>query len=69
MLMRFEELPGNVQALMLAKLAMEMRAANAHSIHHLAKIKGSNVADLWRAVCCKAAQPVCTVPIAAMPGS
>jgi hypothetical protein len=63
MLMRFEELPGNVQALILAKLAMEMKAAKARSIYHLAKMQRAHVGDLWRTICRKAAQPVCTIPI------
>lgn len=63
MLVRFEKLPGNVQALILARLALEMKVAKAQSIFHLAKIRHSNVADLWRTICHKAAQPVCTIPI------
>jgi hypothetical protein len=63
MLLRFEELPGNVRALILAKLAIELKAAKAHSIYHLAKMQRSDVGDLWRTICRKAAQPVCTVPI------
>lgn len=64
MLRPFEELPRNVQALILAKLAIEMKAAKAHSIYHLARIRKSDVGDLWRTVCRKAAQPVCSIPIA-----
>jgi hypothetical protein len=63
MLKQFEELPENVQALMLAKLAIVMKAAKAHSLYHLAKIQRSEVSDLWRNICRKAAQPLCTIPI------
>lgn len=63
MLMPFEELPGNVQALILAKLAAEMKVAKANSIYHLAHIRRSNIGDLWRTICCKAGQPVCTIPV------
>lgn len=62
MLMRFEKLPENVRALILAKLAMEITAARAHSIHHLAKLQRSDVGVLWRTICRKAAQPACTIP-------
>lgn len=63
MLTRFEELPVNARALLLAKLATEMRSAKAGSIHHLAKLQRSDVHGLWRVICRKAAQPVCTIPI------
>jgi hypothetical protein len=61
--MRFEELPENVPALILAKLATEMKAARAHSIYHLAKMRRSNVGDLWRIICRNVSQPVCTMPL------
>jgi len=64
-MLRFEELPENVRALILAKLAMEMKAAKAHSLYHLAKIQKSEVSDLWHNICRKAAQPLCTIPIEA----
>lgn len=63
MLTRFEELPINARALILAKLAAAMKSANAGSIHHLAKMQRSDVHGLWRVICRKAAQPVCTIPI------
>lgn len=63
MLTAFEELPGNVQALILAKLAIEMKAAKARSINHLAKMQRSDVGDFWRIICRKANQPVCSMPV------
>jgi len=63
---KFEELPGNHQALMLAKLALEMSAQNVPNIHHLAKAQKTDVMGVWRIVCRKAGQPLCTIPIAAM---
>lgn len=63
MLTRFEELPVNARALILAKLAAEMKSAKAYSIHDLAKMQRSDVDRLWRVICRKAAQPVCTIPI------
>ena len=65
-MLRFEALPENVQALILAKLAMEMKAAKAHSIHHLAKTQKREVSEVWRTVCRKAAQPVCAIPLGAL---
>jgi NAD-dependent oxidoreductase involved in siderophore biosynthesis len=63
---RFEDLPRNHQALILAKLALEMTAQNAPSIHHLAKARQTDVPGVWRGICRKAGQPVCTVPTQAM---
>jgi hypothetical protein len=55
MLMRFEDLPENVRALILAELATEMTSARAGSIYHLAKMQRSDVRDLWSTICRKAA--------------
>jgi invasion protein IalB len=63
MLTRFEALPVNTRALILAKLAAEMKSAKAQSIYHLAKMQRSDVHGVWRIICRKAAQPVCTIPI------
>ena len=63
---KFEELPENHQALMLARLALEMRTQDAPNIHHLAKVRQTDVMGVWRAICRKAGQPVCAIPIAAM---
>jgi invasion protein IalB len=63
LLTRFEELPLNARALILAKLAAEMKSAKADSIYHLARMQRSDVHGLWRIICRKAAQPVCTIPI------
>jgi hypothetical protein len=63
---RFEDLPGNVRALLLARLAIEMNAQKALSIYHLAKIREVDAGDLWRSICRKAGQPPCTLPIEAL---
>lgn len=63
---RFEDLPRNHQALILAKLALEMNEQNAPSIHHLAKARQTDLMGIWRSICRKAGQPVCTIPIEAM---
>jgi hypothetical protein len=63
---RFEDLPGNHQALILAKLAMEMTERKAPSIHHLARTCRTDLMGIWRSICRKAGQPLCTIPIEAM---
>lgn len=64
---RFEELPGNVRTLMLAKLAMEMRQLNAIDLRHLALLRRVTMTELWRGICRKAQQPVCALPLGATP--
>lgn len=63
---RFEELPGNVRSLMLAKLAMEMRQLNAIDLRHLALLRRVSMTALWHGICRKAQQPVCSLPIEAV---
>jgi hypothetical protein len=60
---RFEDLPANAQALILAKLAGELRGQKSPSIYHLAKQRRTDVMGVWRGICRKADQPVCTIPI------
>jgi len=62
-MVRFEDLSGNVRALILAKLSMGMSAQKASSIHLLARMRGIDVMGVWRGICLKAGQPVCTLPI------
>ena len=64
---RFEELPGNVRTLMLAKLAMEIRQLNAIDLRHLAMLRRVTMAELWRGICRKAQQPACSLPLGAVP--
>jgi hypothetical protein len=64
---RFEELPGNVRTLMLARLAMEMRQLNAIDLRHLAMLRRVSMAELWRGICRKVQQPVCSLPLGATP--
>lgn len=59
---RFEDLPGNTRALILAKLAIEMSAQRALNIYHLAKMRQTDVVSLWRSICRKTGQPLCTLP-------
>ena len=59
---KFEDLPGNVRALILAKLAAELAAHKSTNLHALAKIQRTDVTHAWRDICRKAGQPVCTIP-------
>lgn len=61
---RFEDLPGNVRALLLAKLGMEMSGQKAANVHQLARMRGINVDALWRNICLRSQQQVCTIPVA-----
>lgn len=63
---RFEELPGNVRTLMLAKLAIEMRQLNAIDLRHLALLRRVSITALWHGICRKAQQPVCSLPLGAV---
>ena len=66
---RFEELPGNVRTLILAKLAMELKQLNAIDLCHLALLRRVSITELWRDICRKARQPVCSLPIGAATSS
>lgn len=61
-IIKFEELPANARALLLAKLAVALRARNSASIYDLAETQLIDVKSLWRKICRKAKQPVCTIP-------
>jgi hypothetical protein len=59
---KFEDLPSNTQALILAKLASELHEQKSLTIHHLAKLQRTDLMGIWRYICRKANQPVCTIP-------
>jgi hypothetical protein len=59
---KFEDLAKNVQALMLAKMAMEMNTHRCANLFELAKRGRTDVADAWRRICQLSGQPVCTIP-------
>lgn len=61
-IIKFEELPANARALLLAKLAVALRARNSATIYDLAETRLIDVMSLWRRICRKAKQPVCTIP-------
>jgi len=63
---KFEDLPADAQALILAKLANELRTQKSHSIHHLARERRIDVMSVWRGICRKANQHVCTIPVNSM---
>jgi hypothetical protein len=63
---RFEDLPANVQALMLSKLAMELSIHHSANLHDLAKKQRTDTAGAWRTICRSIRQPVSTIPDEAM---
>lgn len=67
-MIKFEDLPANARALILAKFAMELKARNTAKINRLAATPQIDVTRLWRSICRKAKQPVCTIPADATRG-
>ena len=63
---KFEDLPPNTRALILAKLVGELHGEDSPSIYHLAKQRQTDLMGVWRGICRKANQPICTIPIASM---
>lgn len=63
---RFEDLPKNAQALILAKLAREMSVQKAPTIYHLAKLWETDIMGVWRNICRKAGQSICTIAVEVM---
>ena len=58
----FEDLPHRVRTLILGKLTLEIMHGGCGDIAELAKRREQDVAVVWRDICRKAGQPVCTVP-------
>jgi len=65
-IIKFENLPANARALILAKLAVALQAQNSASIHDLAQRRRTDVTSLWRSICRKARQPICSIPFDAV---
>jgi hypothetical protein len=63
---KFEDLPTNTRALILAKLASELQWKKSPSIYHLAKQRQTDLMGVWRGICRKANQPICTIPVESM---
>jgi len=63
---KFEDLPDNVRALILAKLAAELAVHKSANLYELAKLQRTEMMHAWRDICRKAGQPVCTIPAEAM---
>jgi hypothetical protein len=59
---KFEDLANNVQALMLAKLAMEMNSYRCATLYELARKRQTDVMDVWRGICRSSGQPGCSIP-------
>jgi hypothetical protein len=62
---KFEDLAHNVQALIMAKLAMEMKTYQSASLYDLASKRHTDLTGVWRGICRASGQPVCTIPEAA----
>jgi hypothetical protein len=60
---KFEDLPANIQALLLAKLGMEVSARRCKTIHELAIRQRTDLMSVWKAVCRAAGQPPCAIPV------
>jgi len=60
---KFEDLPGNNQALILAKLALELKTRGSPDIHDLAEKLHTDLLGIWWGICRKAGQPLCEPPI------
>jgi hypothetical protein len=58
----FEDLPHRVRTLILGKLTLEIMHGGCGDIAELAKRRDQTIAMVWRDICRKAGQPVCTVP-------
>jgi hypothetical protein len=63
---RFEDQPANVRALLLAKLAIELKINRCTSLYELAKRHNTDMIAVWRDVCRLSKQPACTIPQAAV---
>ena len=59
----FEDLPGNIQALLRIKLLAELNSEKCENIFALAKKWNEDVERVWRDICRKAGQPVSSVPV------
>ena len=62
---RFEDLPVNVRALLLARLAIELKTNRCATLYELAKRQNTELAAVWRNICRLSKQPACTIPRAA----
>ena len=63
---RFEDLPINVKALLLAKLAIELTTHRCTNLHELARKHDTDITTVWRNICRLSKQPVCSVPQAGL---
>jgi hypothetical protein len=61
-MINFESLPHRQRTLILGKLALEIMHEGCRDIAELAERRNQTVAVVWRDVCRKAGQPVCTIP-------
>jgi hypothetical protein len=55
---KFEDLAHNVQALIMAKLGMEMKTYRCVSLYDLASKRHTDLMGVWRGICRASSQPV-----------
>jgi hypothetical protein len=65
-MMKFEDLPEKNRALILVKLALELQIQGLATMHELARARHTDLTGVWRYICRKAGQPLCTLPIETM---
>ena len=58
----FDDLPQNARTLLRIKLIMAIDSEECESLSGLAQKRGEDVTQVWRDICRKVGQPVCTIP-------
>ena len=58
----FEDLAENIRVLLQIKLVMEIKSEKCQNLSDLAQKRSEDVTRVWRDICRKAGQPVCTIP-------
>src|SRR5262249_1538785 len=58
----FDDLPPNSRSLIIATLGLEIASSNCKNIFDLARKRHQTVDEVWRSICRKTAQPICTIP-------
>jgi hypothetical protein len=65
-MIKFDDLPHTNRTLILASLQLEIAEAHCTNILDLARKRNQNVHQIWRDICRKTRQPLCTVPAPVM---
>jgi hypothetical protein len=59
---KFEDLDKNIQALIFARLALELKTHHCTNLQGLAKKLQTDLMGAWRAICRRSGQPPCAIP-------